>query len=82
MITEYMIVCEGTRGKDIEQRVKELISDGWQPLGGISICPGAYAQAMVKYSPDKTITLSKSEVEGIAHTIGSTMKEMIKQNRI
>lgn len=48
-IVDYMVVVEDNFG-NIQDKIKQLIKEGWQPLGGIS---RSYrrndAQAMVKY---------------------------------
>ena len=53
-VVDYKIV-ESTEAEIVEQRVKELIKEGWAPLGGASASIdneetyGSYVQAMVKY---------------------------------
>ena len=55
-IIDYQIV-EYHSGPGIEQEVLKLISDGWQPLGGLCYNRGVYHQAMVKYeTPYRTET--------------------------
>lgn len=56
MIVDYQVVVIGTGGvfkapKDlpINKKVNELISAGWQPLGGVAVQGAIYIQAMVKY---------------------------------
>ena len=48
-IKDYRIVAEGTVS-DLEARVRELIAQGWQPLGGAFKLGTDWgvAQAMVK----------------------------------
>jgi len=40
-------VLEGETIKQLELLVKEYISKGWQPLGGVSAAEGHFFQAMV-----------------------------------
>lgn len=56
MIVDYKIVLirpgmlGGGTGK-VEDEVKKLMKDGWQPLGGVSsLGDGMIMQAMIKYA--------------------------------
>ena len=63
-IIDYGIL-ESSKAYSLDKEVKLAIAEGWQPLGGISVCLYAtsgnsfesnkvYSQAMVKYKPEKT----------------------------
>ena len=63
-IIDYGIL-ESSQAYSLDKEVKLAIAEGWQPLGGISVCLYAtsgnsvvskkvYSQAMVKYKPEKT----------------------------
>ena len=63
-IIDYGIL-ESSKAYSLDKEVKLAIDEGWQPLGGISVCLYAtsgnsfeskkvYSQAMVKYKPEKT----------------------------
>lgn len=51
-ITDYIVVVELTNSTEFERRVKVAMSEGFEPIGGVSITwqPGGlvYAQAMGK----------------------------------
>jgi hypothetical protein len=60
-VTEYRIVYSDpkwggpARRSSIESKVNQLIREGWQPQGGISVDGDMYYQAMVKKQPtDRT----------------------------
>ncbi len=55
MITDYKIVeSQSGNSRDLEEKVKALIADGWTPLGSVAISAETeqsfftYAQAMTK----------------------------------
>lgn len=59
-ISEYRIVT-GTGGKglfkkqaenSVEQKVNELIREGWTPTGGLVVFGSMFYQAMVKYASE------------------------------
>ena len=56
-VIDYRIVYE-RREQDLENEVRKLIREGWQPFGGVSQMywnPGMqYAQAMVRYLQEIT----------------------------
>ena len=68
-IIDYKLVVEQSN-TTLDTIVKDLIRDGWQPNGGVAVAvteSGApygkdsyyhivYAQAMVKYDPEATVT--------------------------
>ena len=54
---EYKIAHERDH-RDLEYVVAELISEGWEPLGGVSFnagwnCPEHYTQAMIRRKKEK-----------------------------
>ncbi|HEY0018538.1 MAG TPA: hypothetical protein VGC13_19680 [Longimicrobium sp.] len=57
-ILDYMIVdnwdaAKGKHRMDILQaRVRQLITQGWRPEGGVGVHGGTVMQAMVKVRPD------------------------------
>jgi hypothetical protein len=62
-IIAYTLVTSNGNEADIETAtvVNEYLSKGWQPLGGVSVCPDpegdglfklVYAQALVRYAED------------------------------
>lgn len=63
-VIDYWIL-ESAQAYYLDKEVKLAIAEGWQPLGGVSVCLYAssgnsfeskkvYSQAMVKYKPEKT----------------------------
>lgn len=66
-IIDYKIIT-GNSDIELQVYVRQVIAEGWQPLGGVSI--GAFAegtvlaQAMVKYAPEEGVT-----AEAIAQAI-------------
>ena len=57
-ITQYITV-EREEGDDFEKAVNDAIAEGWQPIGGISVCQQSSGhlvstQAMVKYEQPAT----------------------------
>jgi hypothetical protein len=49
---EYNIASSDTID-DLENNVNEMIDDGWEPSGGLTISPdGIYLQAMVRFDED------------------------------
>ena len=55
-ITDYKILKYSQSGY-LESEVANAIKEGWQPLGGVSIClyrfDKEYSQAIVKYEQQK-----------------------------
>jgi hypothetical protein len=47
MMTDYQVVWN-TSIVDLEIRVKELMKEGWEPLGGLSVFRDKFCQAMGK----------------------------------
>jgi hypothetical protein len=47
-ISEYLVVSVSSV-KELQQAIEVHMKEGWQPLGGVSISTGGYAQALVKY---------------------------------
>jgi hypothetical protein len=45
-IVAYQIL-EGTTKEQLEALVKDAISKGWQPLGGVAVAGNIFYQAMV-----------------------------------
>lgn len=66
-VIDYIIAREyierpdymGGRIASFDQRVRELIKEGWQPIGGPFVKDNKTAQAMVKHTP----TLNPVEIE-------------------
>ena len=62
-ITDYQIL-KYSQSSHLENEIAEAIKEGWQPLGGVSVCLYAstsdyksdkvYHQAIVKYEKQKT----------------------------
>lgn len=51
-VTDYTILTS-TSLKGLVDGVRDLLRQGWQPLGGVSVEPSPrFAQAMVKYQED------------------------------
>lgn len=46
VVMAYMVL-EGTTREALELAVREALSMGWQPLGGIAIANGVFYQAMI-----------------------------------
>ncbi len=58
-VDEYMVI-DNTTLSDLEKQVNNLICEGWEPTGGISVCKDdVYYQAMIKYEPTKNVTYIK-----------------------
>ena len=64
VVTDYKILTE-TRYYSLESTIRSSIKEGWQPLGGVSVCLHAtsgnsyesakdFYQTMVKYEQPKT----------------------------
>lgn len=54
-IVDYkvIIVTDFTkRGIKLSSAVQEAMSDGWVPIGGVSVNGGQFAQAVVKYKKE------------------------------
>ena len=55
-ITDYQILKYSQIGY-LESEVANAIKEGWQPLGGVSVClyryDNEYSQAIVKYEKQK-----------------------------
>lgn len=49
---QYRLVWQNGQ-LNVEQKVSELIADGWEPLGGIAYYAQTFVQAMVKKEPPK-----------------------------
>lgn len=45
IVVSYSIL-KATSPKDLEDKVKEAIKRGWQPLGGLAVNNGEFFQAM------------------------------------
>jgi hypothetical protein len=46
VVMAYMVL-ESTTKQALEEAVREALSQGWQPLGGVCIAEGIYYQAMI-----------------------------------
>ena len=58
-ITHYKTI-EREEGEDLELAVNNAIAQGWQPIGGVSVCQQSCGylvstQAMVKYEQPATV---------------------------
>ena len=42
---------------ELDKAVKEMIGDGWQPLGGLVFTNGGLTQAMVKYEDEEQVQI-------------------------
>ena len=53
VITHYMIASYSEQHhSSIEEQVNNLIQQGWQPIGGISVSGNDVDQALVMYAED------------------------------
>ena len=46
MVVVAYVILEGETKTQLETLVKEYISKGWQPIGGVSVSGGHFYQAM------------------------------------
>ena len=55
-ITDYQILTH-SQNRYLERVVADYIKEGWQPLGGVSVClyrfDKEYSQAIVRYEKQK-----------------------------
>ncbi|MBU1621853.1 MAG: DUF1737 domain-containing protein [Gammaproteobacteria bacterium] len=67
---EYRIVI----GKTIQNRIADLIADGWRPQGGVSIAFDSHgllqlAQAVVREVAREQVTVAEMEIAGKWFTV-------------
>jgi hypothetical protein len=75
-IIEFAIVS-GTSSEGVASTINDLISDGWEPLGGVSIgltptlSSPHYAQSIVKYksSIERKVTASDLMIKKSKHFV-------------
>jgi len=60
-IINYITVSEGETTVSLDDQVRVMIGDGWQPFGGISFEHHFPYQAMVKYEDKESIAYRQRE---------------------
>lgn len=69
VVTEYRLVSRSDESM-LVARVNELITDGWQPLGGVGselYDLSRHVQAMVKYDYSQDDIVAESLIEILQH---------------
>ena len=65
LITKYLVV-EDNKLKIVVDRINKLITEGWQPQGGISFCnEDRYCQAMVIQNFISEVEIEQEDIEVI-----------------
>lgn len=54
-IIDYKVIESGNNLDKFAQEVKELIKEGWEPIGGYSYYGGFHHQALVKTEKPNTL---------------------------
>lgn len=72
---KYKVIGSSNGLPELEEKVSQLLNEGWKPIGGIAFNHGYPYQAMGKVEEEKKMA-KESKEEGRARTANEAMREL------